>query len=327
MIAQHFFIHIGYLKTGSSWLDINLFKNPSSGFIWGYNKYLKHKIFGLHPLAFDIAKCSEEIQKNIPSQLNDKVPVIALERLSGNPNSGGYDNKEIADRLVALFPNARILIVIREQKQIILSTYNQYVRASGPCSLRNYIQQQLLIGSKIPLFSLDHFAYNLLIDYYQKLFGCSHVLVLPYEQFQTDPKSFVSKILAFNGLNDYAAIVETLPYHERVNNSLSWMATILMRILNPLIMKRSQLNPSPLLPFNVCNRKFMSYLWKLERKLPLAILEPCNSAIKRKLIEEITELVSDRYQQSNAITSGLIGIDLSKYNYDLPVDYSFSADH
>ncbi|AOY81586.1 sulfotransferase [Moorena producens JHB] len=325
MISQNILIAIGYFKTGSSWLDRHLFKNPSSGFIWWSDPSLRHQIVGPHPLAFDLAKCSEKIQSSIPSSLNDKIPVIALERLSGHPHSGGYDSKEIADRLIALFPKARILIVIREQKQMILSTYNQYVRASGPCSLRNYIGQPTFRGYKIPLFSLDHFAYNFLIDYYQKLFGRSNVLVLPYEQFKTDPKRFVAQILEFNGIKDCAALVETLPYHDRVNSSLSWMATLLMGTLNPLIMKPSQLNTSPLLPLNVCNRRFVGYLQELERKLPLAILKPCNSAIKDRLMATITEVVGDYYQESNAITSELIGIDLSQYNYDMPVDYSFFA--
>ncbi len=327
MISQNILIAIGYFKTGSSWLDRHLFKNPSSGFIWWNYPQLRHQIVGPHSLAFDIAKCSEQIQSSLPAKLDDKVPVIAMERLSGNPHSGGYDSKEIADRLIALFPKGRILIVIREQKQIILSTYNQYVRASGQCSLSNYLEQPQLGGYKIPLFSLDHFAYNFLIDYYQKLFGHSNVLVLPYEQFKTDPKSFVSQILAFSGIQDSAALVETLPYHDRVNTSLSWMATLLMSTLNPLIMKPSQLNPTPLLPFNVYNRQFVSYLQELEKKLPLAILKPCNSAIKDRLTAQITEVVGDYYQQSNAITSELIGIDLSQYNYDLPVNYSFTADH
>ena len=52
-----------------------------------------------------------------------KVPVISHERLSGYPHSGGHDSKEIAHRLAAVFPNAKVVIVIREQKSMILSNY------------------------------------------------------------------------------------------------------------------------------------------------------------------------------------------------------------
>lgn len=322
MISQNILLAIGYFKTGSTWLDRHLFQNPDSGFIWAGHGSLRHQIVGPHPLAFDTAKCSEQIKKYLTAQSDNKVPVIAMERLSGHPHSGAYDSKEIADRLAALFPNARILIVIREQKQMILSTYNQYVRASGCCSLKNYLTLSQLPGYKVPLFSCNHFAYHLLIDYYQKLFGSDNVLVLPYEQFRTEPKSFVSQILAFNRIKDYAAIAETLTYDQRVNNSMSWIATMLMRSLNPLIMKPSQVNPSPLLPLNVCHRRFARYFKELESKLPLAMFKTYNLAIKRRLMAEITEIVGDRYQESNIITSKLIGIDLSQYNYDLPADYS-----
>ena len=325
MIAQKMLLAIGYHKTGNSWLDHHLFQNPSSGFIWWLtNQSCTKLIFGPHPLDFDLKKSQEELQKLIPSPLDDKVPVLAMERLSGNLYFGGYDNKEIADRLIDLFPNARILIVIREQKQIILSTYNEYVRASGPCSLKNLVTEQIF-PYRSPKFSLDHFAYHRLINYYIKLFGKSNVLVLTYEQFRSDPKSFVSQILAFNEINDNPAFVETLPYDARINPSLSWISTILMQKLNPLIMRRSTTNRSPLLPLNIRSVQLVRLLQNLKKIFPLDIFEPWNLAIKQRLMAEITEVIGDRYQESNAITSELIGIDLSQYNYDLPGDYSFSA--
>ena len=67
------------------------------------------------------------------------IPVLSYERLSGNPHSGGYDSKEIANRLVQVFPDAKILIVIREQKDIILSTYKQYIIEGGACTVKRYL--------------------------------------------------------------------------------------------------------------------------------------------------------------------------------------------
>ena len=58
-------------------------------------------------------------------------PVVSFERFSGNPFSGGYDSKEIADRLVRVFPDARVLVIVREQRSMIVSTYKKYVREGG----------------------------------------------------------------------------------------------------------------------------------------------------------------------------------------------------
>lgn len=62
---------------------------------------------------------------------SDSTPVLSAERLSGNPHSGGYDSLQTAKRLHRLFPQAKVLVVVREQTEEILSCYNQYVRAGG----------------------------------------------------------------------------------------------------------------------------------------------------------------------------------------------------
>jgi len=49
------------------------------------------------------------------------VPVLSAERLSGNPDSGGYDSVHVAEYLAATFPEARVLIVIREQADMLVS--------------------------------------------------------------------------------------------------------------------------------------------------------------------------------------------------------------
>ena len=71
---------------------------------------------------------SRSLQRIVDEGLS---PVVSFERFSGNPFSGGYDSKEIADRLVQVFPDARVLVVVREQRSMIVSTYKQYVREGG----------------------------------------------------------------------------------------------------------------------------------------------------------------------------------------------------
>ena len=61
--------------------------------------------------------------------------MVSFPRLSGHPYSGGYDSRMIADRVAEVFPEARILIVIREQRSMIVSTYKQYVNAGGEARL------------------------------------------------------------------------------------------------------------------------------------------------------------------------------------------------
>ena len=181
-------IHIGYHKTASTWLQKNLFDNESSGFKrYISQKELRDKLILVNGLNFDV----EEFQDYYQNLLDDNFcSVISNERLSGNPHSGGYDSKEIADRLKACFPKGKVLIIIREQKDMILSTYIQYVRAGGACALHDYLEPSKRNQAIMPLFNYEYFNYFNLVSYYQKLFSKENVLVLPFELFKSEPKLF-----------------------------------------------------------------------------------------------------------------------------------------
>ena len=69
------------------------------------------------------------------------VPVVSHERLSGDIETGGVDSQPIADRLAETFRNAKVLIVIREQRDMLLSihkteltfgTYRDLEALAGP---------------------------------------------------------------------------------------------------------------------------------------------------------------------------------------------------
>ena len=88
-------------------------------------------------------------------EVGSRVPVISYERLSGNPHAGRFDARTIADRIKAAFPKARIFCVIREQNDMILSTYFQYLKIGGTDSVRDYLTRSY--DGRRPGFSLAAF--------------------------------------------------------------------------------------------------------------------------------------------------------------------------
>ena len=50
------------------------------------------------------------------------IPLLSSERFAGNPMSGGHDSKLIAERLKAIFEKATILVVIRRQAEMVVSS-------------------------------------------------------------------------------------------------------------------------------------------------------------------------------------------------------------
>ena len=129
------------------------------------------QLVGARPFEFDAAS-SRAAFDPLLSKVEDEglFPVVSFERFSGNPFSGGYDSKEIANRLAEVFPGARVLVVIREQRSMIVSTYKQYVREGGALPPRKFMLPPASKSMRVPWFDLRHFEYHHLLDQSLKLF-------------------------------------------------------------------------------------------------------------------------------------------------------------
>ena len=124
-------VHIGFHKTGSTWLQHELFTPDSDRFFplapdrsVDQRKYLGKRFvrdderYLLSSFDMNTAAIRQAVEavlgKNDPG---DRVPFLSYERLSGNPHAGSFDARVIAERIRAAFPDARIFIVVREQQQ------------------------------------------------------------------------------------------------------------------------------------------------------------------------------------------------------------------
>lgn len=303
--AEQPLIHIGYHKTGTTWLQRHLFPSAANGFSMPLGpRAIDRLVRGPGPWDFDPVRVRQQLLASFELACREKLmPVLSAEMLSGTPHSGGYDSREIADRLFELFPRGRIVVVIREQKEMIASTYRQYVRIGGGGSLRDYLVPPS--DGRIPLFRLDHFAYDRLIEYYLGCFG-DNVLVLPYEDFRRDPAGFVGRLAAFCG----RTIGTDLPYSQRVNDGPSALVVGVQRRLNPLsARRRTSVNPHPARVGLV--EPVISAVHALDRRVP--------QRVKRQAAErlrlQVGRLVGTRYADSNARTAQLTGIDLGSLGY------------
>jgi hypothetical protein len=305
-------LHIGYHKTGSRWLRFMFFGNPRTGFGWVDKQGPEHpvrRLVGARPLEFDAAASRAEFAPLLQRIVDEGLsPVVSFERFSGNPFSGGYDSKEIADRLLQVFPGARVLAVVREQRSMIVSTYKQYVREGGALPPTKFMRPPTSRSMRVPWFDLRHFEYDHLIAYYQRLFGRESVLALTYEQFVADPRSFVAELARFAGRPLDAETLDSLPYESKTNPGPPASAIGARRWLNGLGV-RSDLNPAPPLASPV--------FWRLGKRIDRLSLVPAVTAAREeaKLRRTVAEVVGERYVESNRRTAELIGVDLAAYGW------------
>src|SRR3546814_8368538 len=94
----------------------------------------------------------------------------------------------IADRLRETFPDARILIVIREQRALIRSMYSQHITDGGTGTLGRFLNRPEPGLGRKPWFDPEVYAFDRLIAYYCGLFGAERVLALPFELLAREPQ-------------------------------------------------------------------------------------------------------------------------------------------
>ena len=302
-------IHIGYHKTGTTWLQRQIFKKPAYGFDspWTRERVTADfiKSDGLSPLP-DQAISYYRLAAH-QSQSRGFVPVISHERLSGYPSSGGYDAKIIADNLYNAFPDAKIFIVIRNQYSMLRSWYMQYILDGGVLSLYNFLHPPQPQLERIPHFRASFYEYDRLIKYYNSRFSSNNVLVLPFEMLVNNSETFVSRLFLFNELTP------PLIHHIKIiNPSKSQSEILITRIANRMFFY-NQLNPNPLISFPALINHLNILHWLARLLSPDAL----NRYLDRIINNEIGIFINSLYRKSNSETEQLLGIDLSKYGYDV----------
>ena len=255
-------LHIGYHKTGTTWLQRHVFGDPMAGFsqMGGAQRLIAVNAFDFRP-----KRIRKQMERQMGrAQAQGLVPVLSSERLSGEPHFGGYDSELIADRLAAVFPDARILMVVREQTSMFLSIYKEYIRRGGAATLRQYLATPR-DGYWLPQFRFEFLEYHRLIRYYQDLFGAESVKVLPYELLRAQPGAFLGQI------GEFVGVPVAQPQLRPMNVSLSAFALALKRHANRYFVLDGPVNPAPPFDFPASNEVLERICRGLDTRLPDAL--------------------------------------------------------
>lgn len=302
-------VHIGFPKALSSWMQKSLFK-PEQGFLNVLDSL--HTTIGVidpTPFRFDESLCirfMEEALKKHPG-MDNLVPVCSAEALIGNPYCGGYNAKQNADRIKQLFPDARILLIVREQRQLMRSLYKTMIVWGMPHTIKRLLNPR--DTSLAPQFNLDYLRFDLATDYYQQLFGRENVLVMPYEAFIEDPKHFTRQIFQHANCSPTAAF-ERLPWKKRVNKNQPLVSLYLQRLQNLLLSS----------PFNYAGPLASTeerghQRIKRSKNNPLPAFT--NNWFEDDFRQTVSSAFAGQFASSNARLQQLTGLDLAAYGYEI----------
>jgi len=188
----HHLIHIGYPKTGSTFLQEWFERHPA--FV-----YKPGGLGGFYN-AYELA------------QLSNAAPeyyVTSFEGLSTPHKSAGglrlepsvaesmeedhikENQASVCALLQSLYPGSRVLIMTRGFKAMIMSAYSQLVRMG---TVRHPDEMCRDLSQRLQNDAFHYFDYDYLIDLYSQAFGEENLLILPYELLRDDQSQFLTTL-------------------------------------------------------------------------------------------------------------------------------------
>jgi len=237
-------VHVGYHKTATTWFQNRVW--PAADSHDYVPRVVAQRAFLSPPgMHFDAAAARRELRLDE----RERPVLLSEENLSGYPHNGGMHGligPEMARRIHAALPDARILIFVRNQHAIVRATYAQYVAGGGTWSLRRYLSGKagkhgaVTRAYKAPAFEWEHFEFDRLVAEYDALFGSESVHVIPYEAL-SDPRTLLLRLRRELGVTVPIQLAAERP----ANRSLGRGALRALRIVN-LFTRQSVVNKTTL---------------------------------------------------------------------------------
>lgn len=281
--------HIGYHKTATTWFQKRFYP-----LLKNYNQVDRGKIRDFF------------FENNFQDFSSKKNQIFCDEELSGNIHNGAYLgllSENVATK-ISKFKNPKVIIFIRNQYDIIVSSYLQYIKEGGNYSFSRYIEhKEFQRSNRSSLFSFKHFDYKNLIHKYQSLIGKENVYIYLFEDFITDQELFISKFVKDHNLEIDLNKVD----FKKNNNSYSYVSLFFARIINSFSRK------NVLYKYYIIHLPFVyEYAREILRRIKIF---PVRS--RSFLNDEYRQIINKKYSDSNKSIAKEYNLDLDKYNYPL----------
>ena len=190
--------HIGFHKTATTWFQKSVWPAAVSHHFVS-RAQARAALLDEPGLCFDETRA----RKLLGGEGLNQPIAVCEETLSGYIHNGGMHGllaPEVARRIHRLFPDAKIVIFLRSQPDLVRATYAQYVSGGGTHRPARYLyphknlQGALRYPYKAPFFNFEQFEFDRLIAYYDSLFGSENVHVYLYEELRHDQPALLERM-------------------------------------------------------------------------------------------------------------------------------------
>jgi hypothetical protein len=190
------YLHIGYSKAASTWLQ-DLFRREKGVFLL----YKSDFFFPLNSSQWKkglqyysgFFKEAGEFKIRIESHEHILLPFHHPRLKCACTNLEVVE--KMARRIKQQLPEVKIIITIRNQVDILLSRYTQYILQGGRVSASAFLEE-LVFQADNYLKYMDY-RYSRVIKIFYEIFGKDRVLILNQELLKSKPEAFLHSLSAF----------------------------------------------------------------------------------------------------------------------------------
>jgi hypothetical protein len=178
-------IHPGMHKTGTTFLQWNVFHFVDANYLWHifYKSWLKDV---LNPKKKPDYK---KIKKKFSRILSrDKVNIISEENIYTYQFSKKDDRFIRLERIKKIFPEAKIIFGIRDKEENLASWYVEYVAVGGVLDFEGFLEKHM---------NVDKLDYEPYIKKLQKYYGKENVFVYSMDDLRRDQDGLIKNICKF----------------------------------------------------------------------------------------------------------------------------------
>jgi hypothetical protein len=317
-------LHIGYHKTGTTYLQWNVFNSHPEVCYLGrpwineqVGEFFREFKF-THDVDFSsdyfrtqfhqvVQGASLELGWSQESENDSRVLLVSLESLHSGPEWFGMNLVNMANRLRDVFYPCKIILGIRNQKDYIESNYKEYVVHGGKLGFKRFLYESFSCNYCL----LPKLQFDKVIMLYRKLFGDDSVYVYLQERLKSRPTVGLGGLMNFLGVDDSVEFQHRLTY-----KGLSKTSIDCIRLLNRLV--ADDYNEQY---YNVgvserwsktewTRRRFIRVLRGVERKFSAHI-----NFVKTYWDQEDIDYINTRFQNSNQNLSKIIGVAVKEFGY------------
>lgn len=279
------YFHIGLAKAGSTLIQRKILPELSSlKYVGNFsdihkkkNYFNNHYLSLINYIRFDQSLENNNFIKNLDNFF------ISEEGISNGSNQQIIDN---ALRIKKIYPkNNKFLLVIREQKSLLISKYYQYIK-KNKIKPNQFIKKYIDDDKYTMTFNFDE-IFNL----YSDIFGKNNITILPYELLLRNESEFIEQISMFCSdkiLKNYSSIDKKISDKQRLIHTFNPYAKY-TKFINSNLKKFliNKISPKLIYKLMTYNRKnifdstSIDFIIKKSRISNSKILKYCNFDLRK----------------------------------------------